>query len=82
MRVLDQGTQLLRSGSFDVGVKDPLKSTLMAIRNGELDRPAIVSLGATLTKDLEEAYDHSVLPSAPNLDKLNSVLWRLRYHNW
>lgn len=74
-RLMDQGTQLLTTGTLNIKVQDPAKYFYL----GSLPPEEIIKI-------FKEEYQkycelESILPEKPNIDKLNDILLQIRMLN-
>ncbi len=72
MRLLDQGTQLLETGTLDIKVKN--KEELFALEN--LTIQELVDLFEQKFKEFNNIK--SILPDKPNYEKINEILLQIR----
>jgi len=72
IRLMRMATEIL-SGQ-GVIVKRPDRAELLAIRNGALSFDELVAMAESYERQLEELYEKSPLPHAPDSDKINRLL--------
>lgn len=78
IRLLDEGIRWLRGEPLTVRVSDALRSTLWAIKRGEVPMPEVLKLAETMTPQLEAARAQSPLPLAPDYAAAEGVLRAVR----
>lgn len=74
IRLLDMAIRWLRGDPPTVRVSDELRSTLLAIKRGEVPIPDVMALARELTPKLEGARQTSPLPKHPDVARAEQVL--------
>jgi predicted nucleotidyltransferase len=77
IRLLMAGAHVLRTGEVLVDVR-ATRERLLAVRRGEVPWPEIVAWAGELTADAERAAAKTRLPDAPDRDRIDHLLSRIR----
>jgi predicted nucleotidyltransferase len=77
IRLLHAGIHVLRTGDVLVEVT-PLRSSLLAVRAGEMPFDDVEAWAADLQAELAEAAAATALPAGPDLDAVDQLLLRVR----
>ncbi|MEL6943705.1 MAG: nucleotidyltransferase, partial [Bacteroidota bacterium] len=75
-RLLDMAIEILEQGK--VVVKRPNRAELLAIRNGEWTYGELIAKAERKMELVENAYQKSILPKEPNLERIKALLIELR----
>ncbi len=81
-RLLDMAHEIAAGEIF---VRRPNREELLAIRRGERDYDGLLEMAEARLPMIDEAYAQSALPDKPDVEKLNSILIKMRQHiyeNW
>lgn len=82
IRSLLNGIDILETGTFSLEVDDEWHPSLQAIREGHVSRGVIVDMAVRLQKKIHEAYGRSIIPEAPDLERVNAYLLEMRKKHW
>lgn len=80
IRLLRMGTEIMRGEG--VKVKRPDREELLSIRNGKLSYDELVIMAEDYERQLENLYQTSDLPHAPDSEKINRLLLELYRDYW
>ena len=80
IRLLRMGTEIMRGEGVQVKRKD--RAELLAIRNGSLDYDELVAMAEEYERQLENLYQTSDLPHAPNVEQINRLLLEVYRDYW
>jgi hypothetical protein len=75
-----QGVEIL-SGQ-GVNVKRPDRDDLLAIRNGKLTYDELIALAEDYDRQLDDLYEKSDLPHAPDVEQINRLLVEVYRNFW
>ncbi|MBA2542622.1 MAG: UDP-phosphate N-acetylglucosaminyl 1-phosphate transferase, partial [Deltaproteobacteria bacterium] len=78
IRLLDLAIRWLAGEAPSVVVSDHLRPTLLAIKNGEVPTPEVMTIARELTPKLEGARQASPLPRYPDVARAERVLRAVR----
>jgi hypothetical protein len=80
VRLMRQGVEIL-SGQ-GVNVKRPDRDDLLAIRNGKLTYDELIALAEDYDRQLDDLYEKSDLPHAPDVEQINRLLVEVYRNFW
>jgi len=78
MRILRQGTELLRTGSFIPRFEntDSFRCVLMQVKTQDVTQDSISKAMAILEEEIQSAFDNNVLPEEPNYAYIEDLITR------
>jgi predicted nucleotidyltransferase len=80
IRLLRMGVEIMRGEG--VQVKRPDREELLSIRNGGLSYETLVAMAQEYERQLDELYQTSSLPHAPDAEKVNRLMLDIYRHYW
>jgi len=78
LRLISTAIDWLKTGEVNLEVPEPLRTTLLAIKHGELALADVVRMADALTPELEAARVSSPLPRRPDVARADALLRRVR----
>jgi len=78
LRLIDTAAVWLRTGTPQFEVAEPLRSELLAIKNGEVELTAVLERAEEMAATLEAARANSPLPANPDVARIDAMLRRVR----
>jgi hypothetical protein len=78
IRLLDLAIRWLSDGSAELRVRDAMRTTLLAIKRGEVPMTEVVAMARAMTPELEAARAQSRLPRHADIGRAEAVLRRAR----
>jgi len=83
LRSLYHGTELLQIGSYRTRIPDgSFRDFLLSLRQGIASHAQVIERAEIMEETIALAYRDSVLPEAPDLDRVNKFLLRARKEIW
>lgn len=80
VRLLRMGVEIMRGEGVQVKRKD--REELLSIRNGKLSYDELVEMADELNRQLDNLYQTSALPHAPDADRINGLLLEIYRDYW
>lgn len=76
IRLLQTAVRILSEGTLDIEVKN--REALLSIKNGELSYDDLLNMADELIAAVEKNYATSTLPDAPDVEKIEAILVKMR----
>ena len=82
LRLGHQGIELMETGRLTLPLPEPVRSDVMAVRNGELDRAEVVAEIERVEDRLRSAVERSRLPEEPDYGRVDAFVLEAYREAW